>query len=80
VSRRQPGAVIHDPEEAADRALRMASEGVVIAVDGTRVSIDLHTLCVHGDNPAAVMLAKTIRNRLESSDIRILPAGEDSRS
>jgi UPF0271 protein len=80
VSRRQPGAVIHDPEEAADRALRMASEGVVIAVDGTRVPIQLHTLCVHGDNPAAVILSQTIRKRLESSGIRIVPAGEEAGS
>jgi UPF0271 protein len=74
VSRKQPGAVIHDPDEAAERALRMAAEGVVIAVDGTRVPISVDTLCVHGDNPSAVSLAGTIRNRLEASGIAVTSA------
>ncbi len=73
VSRRQPGAVIHDPDEAAERALRMATEGVVIAIDGTRVPISVSTLCVHGDNPSAVALTKAIRNRLEASGVTIAP-------
>jgi len=71
VSRKQPGAVIHDPGEAAERALRMATEGVVIAVDGTPVPISVDTLCVHGDNPAAVALARTIRTRLEASGVTV---------
>jgi UPF0271 protein len=73
VSRRQPGAVIHDPDLAAERALRMATEGTVIALDGTRVPMTVDTLCVHGDNPSAVALARTIRNRLEASGITITP-------
>jgi len=73
VSRKQPGAVIHDPDEAAERALRMATEGVVIAVDGTPVPISVDTLCVHGDNPGAVALARTIRNRLEASGVTVSP-------
>lgn len=73
VSRRQPGAVIHDPDTAAERALRMAAEGLVIAVDGTRVPMSVNTLCVHGDNPNAVALARAIRNRLEASGVAITP-------
>jgi len=73
VSRKQPGAVIHDPDEAAERALLMATEGVVIAVDGTRVPMSVDTLCVHGDNPSAVALARTIRNHLEASGITVTP-------
>ncbi|MFZ7128581.1 MAG: LamB/YcsF family protein [Desulfobacterales bacterium] len=79
-SRRLPGAVIHDPQEAADRALRMAEEGAVIAVDGTRVSLEVHTLCVHGDNPKALDLVRTIRERLESSGISVTPMGRGGSS
>lgn len=71
VSRKQTGAVIHNPNEAAERALRMATEGVVIAVDGTRVPMSVDTLCVHGDNPSAVALARTIRNRLEAAGVAV---------
>ncbi|HIJ57286.1 MAG TPA: LamB/YcsF family protein [Deltaproteobacteria bacterium] len=73
VSRKQPGAVIHNPDEAAERALLMATEGVVIAVDGTRIPMSVDTLCVHGDNPSAVVLARTIRNRLEAAGVAVVP-------
>ncbi|MFH0784679.1 MAG: 5-oxoprolinase subunit PxpA [Pseudomonadota bacterium] len=80
VSRRLPGAVIHDAEEAADRAVRMAVEGVVLTIDGTVVPIKVHTLCVHGDNPNGVTLAATIRNRLEAAGVRVRPmAGPEAR-
>lgn len=75
VSRKQPGAVIHDPDEAANRALLMATEGIVVAVDGTPVPLSVQTLCVHGDNPAATALARTIRDRLEASDVSVKPMG-----
>jgi UPF0271 protein len=71
LARRLPGAVIHDAETAADRAVRMAIEGVVLAVDGTSVPLDVHTLCVHGDNPNGVALAATIRRRLEAAGVEV---------
>lgn len=71
--RHQPGAVIHDPDEAAARAERMVIEGVVRAVDGTPVPLSAQTLCVHGDNPGGVLLAATIRRRLEAAGIAIRP-------
>jgi 5-oxoprolinase (ATP-hydrolysing) subunit A len=74
VSRKQPGAVISDPVEVARRALDMAN-GYVIAVDGTRIDLEVHSLCVHGDNPAAVALVKTIRNTLEDNGIQVVPMG-----
>ena len=73
VPRQQPGAVIVDPEEAAERAERMVTEGVVRAVDGTLVPLVTQTLCVHGDNPSGVLLAAAIRRRLESVGIAIRP-------
>lgn len=80
LSRRLPGAVIHDAEEAADRAVRMAVDGVVLAVDGSPVPLSVHTLCVHGDNPNGVALAATIRSRLEGAGVRVRPmAGPETR-
>lgn len=76
VSRRLPGAVIDDPEEAANRAVRMAVDGVVLAVDGTRVPLTVDTLCVHGDNPNGVALAAAIRRRLEAAGVAVRPMTE----
>lgn len=73
VSRRMPGAVIHDPEAAAARALRMVSDGVVEAVDGTLVPLAAQTLCVHGDNPQGTALAAIIRARLEAAGVAVRP-------
>lgn len=75
VPRKQPGAVITDPEEVAQRALDMA-KGFVTAVDGTPIQLTAQTLCVHGDNPAAINLVKTIRKILEENNIQVKPMGE----
>jgi len=77
VSRHQPGAVITDPDEVAGRALRMATEGIIIAVDGTPIPIEAQTLCVHGDNPTAVNLVKNIRETLEADNVELQPMGGD---
>ncbi|UCH21034.1 MAG: LamB/YcsF family protein [Deltaproteobacteria bacterium] len=73
VSRRLPGAVIKDPQEVSERALRMAQDGEVIAVDGTNISLDVQTLCVHGDTPTAVDLVKFIRETLEAEAVTLAP-------
>lgn len=75
LSRRLPGAVISDPEEVSQRALRMAAEGRIIAVDGSSIDIEAQTLCVHGDTPSAVDLVRTIRETLESNGIQVIPMG-----
>jgi UPF0271 protein len=74
-SRRTPGAVISDPAVVAERALKMAKEGKVIATDGTEIEFQVDTLCVHGDNPSAVDLVKTIHELLESQGIAVKPMG-----
>ncbi len=73
--RKLPGAVITDPQRAADQALWMAKEGRVIAMDGTVVDLEVQTLCVHGDNPAALHHIRTIRQALEAEGIHIAPLG-----
>jgi 5-oxoprolinase (ATP-hydrolysing) subunit A len=65
------GAIIHDAGEAARRAVRMAKEGTVEALDGTVVELTPGTLCIHGDNPGSVATAKAIRAALEREGIAI---------
>jgi len=73
VSRKLPGAVIKDPQAVSERALRMATEGTVVAVDGTVIPLEADTLCVHGDTPTAVELVKTIRQTLEAHGVSLAP-------
>lgn len=76
VHRSRPGAVIKDPPTVAERALRMAAEGSVIAEDGSSLALEAETLCVHGDTPTAVDLASHIRQKLEQNDVKVKPMGE----
>ena len=73
VSRRLPGAVIKDPQAVSERALRMAKEGNVVAVDGSSIPLKVQTLCVHGDTPTAVDLVKNIRETLEAEGVSLAP-------
>ena len=77
VSRRQPGAVIKEPQAVSERALQMVQEGVVIAADGTAIPLEAQTLCVHGDNPQAVALVKGIRQTLETDGVAVMPMGKE---
>ena len=76
VPRSRPGAVIHDPEEAISRTVRMVTQGRVTAITGEEVAIDAHSICVHGDNPSAVEFVKNIRARLEAEGVAIAPIAE----
>lgn len=71
VSRRQLGAVIKDPDVVAQRALMMAREGKVVAIDGTTIALQPQTLCVHGDTPGAVNLVKKIRETLTGAGVDV---------
>lgn len=72
VPRREKGAVIEDHEIVAQRALKMALEGKIIAIDGTEIDLWADTLCVHGDNPAAVQMVKKIREELKKSGANVI--------
>ena len=65
------GAVLTDPVEVAERAVRIATEGVVVAVDGTEVSARVDSLCVHGDTPGAVELARAVRGALDAAGVEV---------
>ena len=71
VSRTKPEALLHDPNEAAERVLRMLREGKIRAVDGSEISVKAETICVHGDTPGAVEFVRTLRAQLENEGIAI---------
>ena len=71
--RSRPDAFVRDPEAAASRVIRMIREGVVEAVDGTKIELRPDSICLHGDSASAVEMAKTLRARLEEDGITIAP-------
>ncbi|MBD2895075.1 LamB/YcsF family protein [Actinomadura nitritigenes] len=73
VSRREPGAVVHDADAVVQRAVRMAVEGTVVAVDGTEVPLQARSICVHGDTPGAVALAESVRSALSGAGVALEP-------
>jgi 5-oxoprolinase (ATP-hydrolysing) subunit A len=71
VPRSRPDALLHDPEEAASRVVRMLREGKVRAVDGVDVDVRAETICLHGDTPGAVEFARALKSRLEKEGVSI---------
>jgi UPF0271 protein len=68
-----PGAVIHEPEVVAERAVRLVLEGKLTAIDGTELDLEIDTLCLHSDTPGAVAIARTIRRRFDEDGITVRP-------
>lgn len=75
VSRNINGAVIHDRDTAINRVIRMVKEGKVTSVTGEDINIQADTICVHGDNPSAVLFVQEIRKALEKENIKVEPMG-----
>lgn len=73
VNRRLEGSVIHDPEAIAERMLRMVNEQRATAIDGTDIPLEAQSICVHGDNPTAVAIARRLRETLEASGVELRP-------
>ncbi|WBU56095.1 LamB/YcsF family protein [Paracoccus sediminicola] len=73
VSRREKDAVLHDPDEVAQRMLRFAREGVICATDGQDIRVEAQSICVHGDSPGAVEMARRIRALFDAEGIEIAP-------
>jgi UPF0271 protein len=71
VPRGDAGAVIADGDTVVARAVMIARDRVVIAADGTRVPLEVETICVHGDTPGAAALAKRIRTALIEAGLQI---------
>jgi UPF0271 protein len=73
VERSCPGAVLHDAGYAAARVLTMVLEGAIITISGKRLAAGIDSICVHGDSPNAVAMAKAVRARLEEAGIALAP-------
>ncbi|MFB7516528.1 LamB/YcsF family protein [Streptomyces sp. NPDC056144] len=69
--RGEEGAVVSDPERVAERSVAMATTGTVTAHCGNPVAVRARSLCLHGDTPGAVGLARLVRRRLEDSGVRV---------
>ena len=69
VSRRQRGAVLHDPDAIAARCVELARTGKVRAVDGSVVDMPVRSLCIHGDTPGAVEIGRRVRSALVEAGV-----------
>ena len=73
VSRREPGAVLTDADQVAERCVAMVRHGRVEAIDGSVVEVDADSICVHGDTPGATALATAVRRALAEADVTLRP-------
>ncbi|MFJ8466207.1 LamB/YcsF family protein [Streptomyces swartbergensis] len=71
VPRTLEGAVVTDPDTVVERSLGLARSGEVVSHSGTRIEVRARSLCLHGDTPGAVELARRVRERLEASGVRV---------
>jgi UPF0271 protein len=76
VARSEPGAVLHDADEIAERVGRIVTEGQVASIDGNDVGVTCDTLLLHGDNPGAVALATRVRAELDRRGVQIVSLAE----
>jgi 5-oxoprolinase (ATP-hydrolysing) subunit A len=73
VSRRQPGSIISTVDSVIERVVRMATTGEIVATDGTILDAAVESICVHGDTPGAVELARRVREALDASGVSLKP-------
>ncbi|NJC84669.1 LamB/YcsF family protein [Planosporangium mesophilum] len=71
VPRRIPGSVLHDADLIADRCVRMVTTGTVASIEGTPVPVPARSICVHGDTPGAVAIARRVRERLVKAGVTV---------
>ena len=73
VSRRLAGAMLHDPEEIARRCVAMATGQPVTDVQGDLLRLSPDSICVHGDTPGAVGIARAVKDALAAAGIALAP-------
>jgi UPF0271 protein len=73
VSRREQGAMLHDHAVITQRMVRLVTEGVIEAIDGSVAPIQADSICVHGDSPGAVAVAIEVRRALEQAGVVLRP-------
>jgi 5-oxoprolinase (ATP-hydrolysing) subunit A len=77
VSRRNPGAVLHDPQVISARMLRLAREGVIEAITGETIEIEAQSICIHGDSPGAVAIARDVAATLRTAGVTLAAFCQD---
>jgi len=75
-SRTRDDAVIKDPQEAVEQVVRMVTEKAVVSRNGKRIPVEIHSICIHGDETSAVPLARACREGLEKAGVAIVPVTE----
>lgn len=75
VSRHLPGAVLRDPAAIAARVLRLVQTGRLTSIEGQELNLPVQTICLHGDNPEAVAIARVLRAELLRAGVTIAPPG-----
>ncbi|MCZ6866497.1 MAG: LamB/YcsF family protein [Chloroflexi bacterium] len=73
VPRSEPGSVIHDVNEVVERSVKMVTRGKVTAITGEEIEIHSDSLCLHGDTPGAVEMARAVKEGLEAAGVEIVP-------
>lgn len=73
LSRERDDAVIHDPEIAAQQVVGIVQEGAITSIAGKKIAANVHTFCIHGDEPTAVPVMRAVRAALKSAGIDIVP-------
>jgi len=73
MARSKPGAVLHDATQIAQRVVRMVQDNAITAASGKIIPVKIDTVCIHGDTPGAVEIARQVRAALEKNGIRIAP-------
>ncbi len=76
VSRSKPGSVIHNVDQLVERSIRMVTEGKAVSIDGDLIDVQADSLCLHGDTPGAVEMAKAIRAGLQEAGVEIVSLGQ----
>lgn len=73
IPREQPGALLDDPAEVAARVVRLVTEGVVLTTEGEEVQVSAQSVCLHGDTPDAVAMARAVRQELDAAGVELAP-------
>jgi len=76
VSRKLPGAVIHDNDVVAAKVVKLVKEGKVKTLEGPEIDLKAETICVHGDNPKALALVQKIRETLKAAGVAVKPPAD----
>ncbi|MEM8970894.1 MAG: LamB/YcsF family protein, partial [Pseudomonadota bacterium] len=76
VSRKLPDAMIHEPDVAGQRMVRFVQDGAIESVSGKKIPAQIDSICVHGDGPAAVEMARSVRSALAEAGVDIRPLAD----